>query len=306
MVTYSKFMRPEISQAIELLRKGDPESADHVLELIQQTVFSFSMKVCGHREDAEDTSQEVLFKAMGHLPRLDDPGGLTTWLYTVAKNACLMRRRRSKAAPDRVLSLDELMPDRDELEGLERSVPDSPERSVLREEEAERVRQAVLRIPPQYRLILVLHDMEELSTEEVARITGLTENTIRVRLHRARLFVRKELSESRKAETSSSRARKSHPTRSAEERPQSCREMFAALSDYLDQRLADSLCTELEKHMSGCVPCQAFVQDLKQTIREIRTFKSESIDSHAAAAIRRVVLQKYEAALKRSKSASQP
>ena len=64
---------------------------------------------------------------------------------------------------------------------------------MLREEEAERVREAVLRIPPQYRLILVLHDMEELPTEDVASITGLTENTIRVRLHRARLFVRKEL-----------------------------------------------------------------------------------------------------------------
>ncbi len=96
-----------------------------------------------------------------------------------------------------MLSLDELMPDREELEALEQSAPDSPEHSVLREEEAERVREAVLRIPPQYRLILVLHDMEELSTEEVARITGLTENTIRVRLHRARLFVRKELANGR-------------------------------------------------------------------------------------------------------------
>jgi RNA polymerase sigma-70 factor (ECF subfamily) len=295
-------MRPEILEAIELLRMRDPKSADRVLELIQQTVFSFSMKVCGHREDAEDTSQEVLFKAMQHLPRLEDPGGLTTWLYTVAKNACLMRRRRSKLAPREMLSLNELMPDREELESLERSVPDSPEHSVLREEEAERVRQAVLRIPPQYRLILVLHDMEELSTEDVARITGLTENTIRVRLHRARLFVRKELSESRMAETSSSRLRKSPPRSSAKERSQNCREMFAALSDYLDKRLADSLCVELEKHMSGCVPCQAFVQDLKQTIREIKTYKAQSIDRHAATAIRRVVLQKYEAALKQSKS----
>ncbi|HVZ16502.1 MAG TPA: sigma-70 family RNA polymerase sigma factor, partial [Terriglobales bacterium] len=170
-------MRPEILEAIELLRTRDSKSADRVLELIQQTVFSFSMKVCGHREDAEDTSQEVLFKAIENLPKLTDPGGLTTWLYTVAKNACLMRRRKAKSAPHETLSLDELMPDREELEGLEQSVPDSPEHSVLREEEAERVRQAVLRIPPQYRLILVLHDMEELSTDEVARITGLTENT---------------------------------------------------------------------------------------------------------------------------------
>jgi RNA polymerase sigma-70 factor (ECF subfamily) len=298
-------MRPEIQEAIDLLRSRDPKSSDRVLELIQQTVFSFSMKVCGHRQDAEDTSQEVLFKATEHLPTLKDPGGLTTWLYTVAKNACLMRRRKPKSAPHEMLSLDELMPDREELETLEKSVPDSPEHLVLREEEAERVRQAVLRIPPKYRLILALHDMEELSTEDVARITGLTENTIRVRLHRARLFVRKELTMGRKTEAVPAEARKPARKTSGQEPPQNCREMFAALSDYIDERLADTVCGELEKHMSGCVPCQVFVQDLKQTIREIKTYKSESIDRDGAAAIRRIVLEKYEAALKHSKSASQ-
>ncbi len=293
-------MRPEIQEAIELLRSRDPNGTDRLLELIQQTVFSFSMKVCGHREDAEDTSQEVLFKATEHLPKLEDPGGLTTWLYTVAKNACLMRRRKSKSAPSELLSLDELMPDREELERLGQSNAMSAERSVLREEEADTIRQAVLRIPPQYRLILVLHDMEELPTEEVARITGLTENTIRVRLHRARLFVRKELGPTRKP----SKARKPPRKTIAKDRTQSCREMFAALSDYLDEELDDSLCSELEKHMSGCVPCEAFVQDLRLTIREIKTYKSESLDRNAAAAIRRIVLQKYEAALKPLKPAT--
>jgi RNA polymerase sigma-70 factor (ECF subfamily) len=292
-------MRPEIQEAIELLRRRDPTSSERVLELIQQTVFSFSMKVCGHREDAEDTSQEVLFKAIEHLPKLKDPGGLTTWLYTVAKNACLMRRRKWEA-PDEALSLDNLMPDHEELETLEQADPDSPEHSVLREEEAERVREAVLRIPPKYRLILVLHDMEELSTEEVARITGLSENAIGVRLHRARLFVRKELSLSRKAEATSLLAYKPARKTAARERRRNCQEMFAVLSDYLDERLPDSLCEELEKHMSGCVPCQAFMEDLKQTIREIMTYKSESLDRNAAAAIRRIVLEKYEAALKHS------
>jgi RNA polymerase sigma-70 factor (ECF subfamily) len=178
-------MRPVIRDAIDLLRSRDPKSRDRVLELIQQTVFSFSMKLCGNRADAEDTSQEVLYKAAEHLTKLEDPGGLTTWLYTVAKNACLMSRRRPKSAPDEIRSLDELMPDREGLEALKQSVPSSPEHSVLREEEAARVRQAVLRIHPQYRLILALHDMEELSTEEVARVTGLTENTIRVRLRKS-------------------------------------------------------------------------------------------------------------------------
>jgi RNA polymerase sigma-70 factor (ECF subfamily) len=298
-------MRPEIQEAIDLLRSGDLKSPDRLLELIQQTVFSFSMKLCGHRQDAEDTSQEVLFKAAEHLPKLEDPSRLTTWLYTVAKNACLMRRRKAKSAPDEMLSLDQLMPDRDELETLEKSGPDSPEHLVLREEEAERVRQAVLGIPPKYRLILALHDMEELSTEDVARITGLSENTIRVRLHRARLFVRKELSRSRKAEATPSPALKPDRKAPAQERPQSCREMLAALSDYLDERLDDSVCGDLEKHISGCGPCQTLLQDLKQTILEVKTYKPESIDPVAAATMRGIVLKKYEAALQHAKSARQ-
>jgi RNA polymerase sigma-70 factor (ECF subfamily) len=298
-------MRPEIQEAIDLLRSRDVKSPDRLLELIQQTVFSFSMKLCGHREDAEDTSQEVLFKAAEHLPKLEDPSRLTTWLYTVAKNTCLMRRRKPKSAPDEMLSLDQLMPDREELETLGKSVSDSPEHLVLREKEAERVRQAVLRIPPKYRLILTLHDMEELSTEDLARVTGLTENTIRVRLHRARLFVRKELSRSRRAQAMLSPAHKPARRTPAQERPQSCREMLAALSDYLDERLDDSVCGELEKHISGCGPCQTFLQDLKQTIHEVKTYKPESIDPVAAAAIRGIVLKKYEAALQHAKSASQ-
>ena len=150
--------------------------------------------------------------------------------------------------------------------------------------------------------------MEELSTTDVARITALSENTVRVRLHRARLFVRRELAGSRQTENSA--ARLAQPKRKArrQERPPSCHEMFAALSDYLDEKLDDSLCAELEKHMSGCAPCQAFIQDLKLTIREIKTYKSESLDRNAAAAIRRIILEKYEAAWKRkrSKAVAQP
>jgi RNA polymerase sigma-70 factor (ECF subfamily) len=65
---------------------------------------------------------------------------------------------------------------------------------LLAGESTELVHAAILRIPPQYRLILVLHDMEDLDTSEVAGVTGLKEGTVRVRLHRARLLLRRELS----------------------------------------------------------------------------------------------------------------
>ena len=186
-------MRPEIDQVVQLIQRKDPKSLEEALALLQKTVFSFSMKVCGQRQDAEDTMQEVLLKSVPNLPKFDSPKALMVWLYKVAKNRCLMSRRKSKFAPKQDLSLEELMPDRQELQKLSSSLDGSPEAAVLRSESAKRLREAVQKLPSDYRLILVLHDMEELSDADVAEITGLRLGTIRVRLHRARLFVRKEL-----------------------------------------------------------------------------------------------------------------
>lgn len=186
-------MRAEVERAVELLQRGDDASLQQALTLLQNTVFSFSMRVCGHREDAEDTMQEVLLKSVPQLPKFDNPKALVVWLYRVAKNRCLMSRRKSKFAPARELSLEELMPDRKELQQLSADGKINPESFAIRSEQASRLRSAVQKLPPQYRIVLVLRDMEGLTDEEVAEITGLRAGTVRVRLHRARLFVRKEL-----------------------------------------------------------------------------------------------------------------
>ena len=120
-------MRAEIERAVELLRDGDDARVEQALALLQDTVFSFSMRVCGQREDAEDTMQEVLLKSIPHLPRFDSPKALVVWLYKLAKNRCLMSRRKSKFAPAHELSLEELMPDRKELEQLSSDGKINPE-----------------------------------------------------------------------------------------------------------------------------------------------------------------------------------
>src|SRR5437763_8451724 len=111
-------MRADVEQAVALLRRGDQVALEQALALLQNTVFSFSMRVCGQREDAEDTMQEVLLKSVPQLPKFQSPKALLVWLYKVAKNRCLMTRRKSKFAPTQELSLDQLLPDRNELERL--------------------------------------------------------------------------------------------------------------------------------------------------------------------------------------------
>src|SRR5579863_10215456 len=286
---------PEIKKVVQLIHRNDPESLEEALDLLQKTVFSFSMKVCGQRQDAEDTMQEVLLKSVPNLPKFDNPKALMVWLYKVAKNRCLMSRRKSKFAPKEDLSLEELLPDRRELQKLSGSPDGTPEISLLRRESARRLREAVQKLPAEYRLILVLHDMEDLSDMDVAEITGLRPGTIRVRLHRARLFVRKELAKQnwhRMPRQTAKPAREIHS--SAPPRQRRCKEMFAELSNYLDDELDDSLCEELEKHMDGCEPCKAFLSSLEKSIRLCRIAPNESPDPRVAARLRRELLSEYQ------------
>jgi len=283
-------MRAEIQRAVELLQSGDDASVEQALALLQNTVFSFSMRVCGQREDAEDTMQEVLLKSIPHLPKFDSPRALLVWLYKVAKNRCLMSRRKSKFAPPQELSLDDLMPDRKELEALTADGRINPEAFAIRGEQASRLREAVQKLPAQYRIILVLRDMEGLTDDEVSEITGVRAGTIRVRLHRARLFVRKEL-----MRTWMPQQKKKVPeqTRVGKLRPASCKAMFAELSDYLDEQLDDSLCEELERHINGCAPCKTFLATLEATIVQCRNMGADRAPS-GTSRLRAELMEKYQ------------
>src|ERR1700694_116106 len=278
-----------------LIQRKDSKSLEEALALLQKTIFSFSMKACAQRQDAEDTMEEELLKSVPNLPKFDNPKALLVWLYKVAKNRCLMSRRRSKYAPKEDLSLDELMRDRRELQKLSGNPDGTPEASLLRGENTKRLRQAVQKLPAEYRLILVLNDMEELSDGEIAEITGLRLGTIRVRLHRARLFIRKVL-----VKQDQHRMRRQTPNLSrgiqlpAQPRQRRCKEMFAELSNYLDDELDDSLCEELEKHMDGCEPCKAFLSSIEKSIQQCRTAPNESPDPRMAAKLRQELMAEYQ------------
>lgn len=282
-------MRAEIEKAVELLQGGEDAAVEQALALLQNTVFSFSMRVCGHREDAEDTMQEVLLKSVPQLPKFDSPKALLVWLYKVAKSRCLMNRRKSKFAPSSELSLEQLMPDRKELEQLSADGKINPESFAIRSEEASRLRDAVQKLPPQYRIVLVLRDMEGLTDEEVAEITGLRAGTVRVRLHRARLFVRKELMRTWRARVDKKVGPPQDPSLPP---PAHCKAMFAELSDYLDEQLDDSLCEEFERHMEGCEPCQAFIATLRATIEQCRN-SARDCPPREAAKLRQKLMEKY-------------
>jgi RNA polymerase sigma-70 factor (ECF subfamily) len=237
--------------------------------------------------------QDVLLKSVPHLAKFHNSQALTVWLYKVARNRCISSHRGSKLSRAKNLSLDELMPDSRELQELLKSKAPSPEAVLLSSEAAESLRLAVLKVPPQYRMVLVLHDMEDLTTTEVAQIMGLREGTVRVRLHRARLFVRQQLAKMSKA--SRGTGLELHASAEAP-RSQRCRRLFAALSDYMDGVIDDAVCEEMDLHLNDCQPCQAFLSSLKNAVEQCRSY-APKCDSKRAEQLRRELLPKYQQAI---------
>ena len=187
-------MNAQVEQALEILKTGEPRAVEQAIESLQSAVYAFGMKVCGHPEDAEDTAQETLLRLARSLKNFPDARALSVWLYKVAKSQCLMSRRKSKFAPAEMLSLDELMPERIE-DGSEafKSWAMTPEQVVLNQESRARLERAILALPKHYRLVLILRDMEQLTAKEAAEVLEISEDTVKMRLHRARVFVRNEL-----------------------------------------------------------------------------------------------------------------
>lgn len=174
------------------------DAFERFVDAFQPRIFQYSLMVCGHREDAEEVAQDTLFKAFENLGQLRDPERVRPWMFRIAKTACLMKRRRSVFAPARELSLEELMPAREHDGHASMQIADwsaLPDMEVLRSELRDTIANAISRLPDIYRPVILLRDVEELSTEETAQILEVSEDVVKTRLHRARLAVRKHLDE---------------------------------------------------------------------------------------------------------------
>ncbi|MBI4714350.1 MAG: RNA polymerase sigma factor, partial [Nitrospirae bacterium] len=160
------------------------------------TIYNFGYRMCRHPEDAQDVLQETFLAAFKGLKNFRETARLTTWLYKIASSACLKKRRKGKYAPARELSIEEFLPLSREGEGPPQIADWSrhPLTKLERKELQRLLAAAVAGLPEDYRVVLVLRDMEGLSAREVARILGISAAAVKSRLHRARLFVRERLS----------------------------------------------------------------------------------------------------------------
>jgi RNA polymerase sigma-70 factor (ECF subfamily) len=186
-------VKAEYAELVRDAASGDRAAMERLLVRAQEAAYRFSLLVCGHPEDAEDVMQESLLKTYQHVKRISDPESFRTWLYTTVRNACLMKRRRHVGEPAAFVSLE------GEDGGGERAVAGLADRSRPADQQLisdwmdGRLRDALKTLPPAYRMIVVMREMEGLSTKEVAEITGISEANVKTRLHRARLMLRRRL-----------------------------------------------------------------------------------------------------------------
>ena len=283
-------MRAELQEAVTLLRQSDEQSVQKAVMLLQRTVFSFSMKVCGHREDAEDTMQDVLLSSLPHLRKIEDARALSVWLYTAARNRCWRSRKRPSYRKS--VALDDLMPGDAELAAQLAASVQSPEALAASHQDHQMVHEAVLQLPPPYRIVLVLHDMEELDTAQVAKVLGLQPGTVRVRLHRARLLVRQQMDKLLRGQPDHASPASVSSGTAARVRPSQCREIFGNLSEYLDGRMETRSCTQMQAHIEACPACIAFIQDLKAAIDRCRKLDIP-MESETGTTLRRVLAEEY-------------
>lgn len=144
--------------------------------------------MCGNPEDAEEVAQDTLINAFQHFDSLREPERVRSWVFRIAKNACLMQRRRSVFAPVRELPVDELAPGD---EPLGEDAP--PDAAFLNSELKTVIFRMIADLPPLYRQVILLRDVEELSTEEAAQILEVSQDVVKTRLRRGRLALRQRL-----------------------------------------------------------------------------------------------------------------
>jgi RNA polymerase sigma-70 factor (ECF subfamily) len=176
---------------VAALRRGDAGAYETLVRTSAPQLLAVCRRIVRNEEDARDAVQEAFVNAWKGLPRFAEGSRLSTWLHRIAVNAALMKVRSRRRHPEE--PIEDLLPTFVEDGHQTRpSEPwmEPPDLALDREQLQARVREAIGRLPETYRLVLLLRDIEGLDTAETAEVLGVTENAVKLRLHRARQALR--------------------------------------------------------------------------------------------------------------------
>jgi len=188
-----------ISQLVTRARMGDREAFDGLVEVYAPRLYNLAVRIIGSREEAQDCVQEALLRAFSALASFRGEAAFSTWLYRVAVNvandAARRRSREPLAASDLADSESADTPDLSRVGRPTDAGSDNPQDALVEAQRRQLILQAIHSLPAQQRVAIVLHDLQGLSYEDIARITRCRIGTVKSRLNRARLALKDMLQE---------------------------------------------------------------------------------------------------------------
>jgi RNA polymerase sigma-70 factor (ECF subfamily) len=175
---------------VEALRAGDPTAFETMVRLYAGRMLAVARRLVGNDEEARDVVQDALLSAFRAIGRFEGQSRVSTWLHRITVNTALMKLRTRRRKPEE--SIEPLLPSfqDDGHHAIRFSEWEGADLVLERAEVRQAVRQAIEELPDAYRTVLMLRDIEELSTEETAEALQITPNTVKTRLHRARQALR--------------------------------------------------------------------------------------------------------------------
>jgi len=181
------------AKLVERAKQGDLDAFTTLVNRYDGKILRLTQHITGNREDAEDALQEAFLKAFSHLKQFQGDARFYTWLVRIAVNESLMKLRKRKTA--NTVSLDEpIETDDDSLPREVAAWDPNPEERYQQQELRDILDRTVASLPPIFRTVLVLRDLDHLSTEETAEALNLSVPAVKSRLLRARLQLREKLS----------------------------------------------------------------------------------------------------------------
>lgn len=180
------------SVLLAAVRRGDERAVRELVKKYGTRIYNVALRILRNPQDAEDAMQETFITALDKLEQFDGRASFLTWLYRIGVNTSLMalRKRRTKQRNEQPLEL----PSFEELRSREMiDWSADPARMLLRGELQQIMDEAIAQLPEKYRVVFVLRDLEGLSTEQTGKVLSITPANVKVRLLRARLFLREQL-----------------------------------------------------------------------------------------------------------------
>ena len=186
------------SDLLQRLQAGDDRALTELADAYRPKIFQLAFRYLKNQEDAEEVTQDVLFKVYRSVANFRGDSALSSWIYRITFNTAMSRLRTASYRQSQINGRHSISPEGDESSAAPRDVADwsnMADERILRSQLRRRVFRAVLALPAIYRAPVMLRDIQGMSTEEASAMLRVKDQTLKSRLHRGRLILRKQLTD---------------------------------------------------------------------------------------------------------------